>query len=61
LPHETAGLQKAFTKSFLKIFKKVVDKAVAKEHVYKRRKKTAGVKNSFSGSLTSEERVEIEL
>ena len=60
-PHETAGLQKAFTKSFLKISKKVVDKAVTKEHVYKRRKKTAGVKNSFSGSLTSEERVEIEL
>jgi len=45
----------------LKISKKVVDRAVTKEHVYERRKKTAGVKNSFSGSLTSEERVEIEL
>ena len=38
-PHETAGLQKAFTKSFLKISKKVVDRAVTKEHVYERRKK----------------------
>ena len=38
-PHETAGLQKAFTKSFLKISKKVVDRAVTKEYVYERRKK----------------------
>ena len=58
---KTAGLQKAFTKSFLKIPEKIVDKTVTKGHVYKRRKKTAGVKNSFSGSLTSEERVEREL
>jgi len=53
----TAGLQKAFTKSFLKIPQKVVDKAVTKEHFHKTPQDTAGVKNSFSGSLTSEERV----
>ena len=58
---KTAGPRKAFTKSFLKIPEKIVDKAVTKEHVYKRRKKNGGVKNSFFGSLTSEERVEIEL